>query len=79
MCIRDSPLTPAAAGVNGQLLVVHGGMVAVVERPRVAAKFDTAKEVFGFEELDGLLTPYFAERPPGETFAASEVLGLKKG
>ncbi|MFF9341809.1 MULTISPECIES: 3-oxoacyl-ACP reductase [unclassified Streptomyces] len=71
--------SPAAARVNGQLLVVHGGMVAVVERPRVAAKFDTAKEVFGFEELDGLLTPYFAERPPNETFAAAEVLGLKKG
>ncbi|MFJ5707050.1 MULTISPECIES: 3-oxoacyl-ACP reductase [unclassified Streptomyces] len=71
--------SPAAARVNGQLLVVHGGMVAVVERPRVAAKFDTAKEAFGFEELDALLTPYFAERPPGETFAASEVLGLKKG
>ncbi|MER5741140.1 MULTISPECIES: 3-oxoacyl-ACP reductase [unclassified Streptomyces] len=71
--------SPAAARVNGQLLVVHGGMVAVVERPRVAAKFDTAKEAFGFEELDGLLTPYFAERPPNETFAAAEVLGLKKG
>ncbi|GGY79521.1 3-oxoacyl-ACP reductase [Streptomyces omiyaensis] len=71
--------SPAAAKVNGQLLVVHGGMVAVVERPRVAAKFDTAKEAFGFEELDGLLTPYFEGRPPGETFAASEVLGLKKG
>ncbi|MET9347384.1 3-oxoacyl-ACP reductase [Streptomyces termitum] len=71
--------SPAAARVNGQLLVVHGGMVAVVERPRVAAKFDTSKEVFGHEELDGLLTPYFAERPATETFAASEVLGLKKG
>lgn len=37
---------------------------AVVERPRVAATFDTAEEAFGHEELDGLLTPYFAERPP---------------
>ncbi|WP_282691977.1 3-oxoacyl-ACP reductase [Streptomyces sp. CC208A] len=71
--------SPAAARVNGQLFVVHGGMVAIVERPRVAAKFDTAKEVFGHEELDGLLSPYFAERPPNETFAAAEVLGLKKG
>ncbi|MFE1763025.1 3-oxoacyl-ACP reductase [Streptomyces angustmyceticus] len=71
--------SPAAAGVNGQLLVVHGGMVAVAERPRIAAKFDTAKDLFSFEELDGLLTPYFAERPPGETFAAAEVLALKHG
>ncbi|MFG3404554.1 3-oxoacyl-ACP reductase [Streptomyces sp. NPDC048142] len=71
--------SPAAAGVNGQLLVVHGGMVALVERPRVAARFDAAKETFTFAELDRLLTPYYAERPPGETFAAAEVLGLKRG
>lgn len=70
---------PAAAKVNGQVLVVHGGMVALLEAPRVAAKFDTAKEVFTFEELDERLTPYFAERSPQETFAAGEVLGLKKG
>ncbi|MEK2475419.1 MULTISPECIES: 3-oxoacyl-ACP reductase [Streptomyces] len=69
--------SPAAAGVNGQLLVVHGGMVAIAERPRIAAKFDTAKEIFSYEELDGLLTPYYAERPAHETFAAAEVLGLK--
>ncbi|MFB6439918.1 3-oxoacyl-ACP reductase [Streptomyces sp. NPDC056411] len=71
--------SPAAARVNGQLLVVHGGMVAIAERPRIAAKFDTAKEVFSYQELDELLTPYYAERPPNETFAAAEVLGLKHG
>ncbi|MFD3906794.1 3-oxoacyl-ACP reductase [Streptomyces sp. CB04723] len=70
--------SPAAAGVNGQLLVVHGGMVAVVERPRVAAQFDAAKETFTFAELDELLTPYYAGKPPNETFAATEVLGLKR-
>ncbi|WP_274915941.1 3-oxoacyl-ACP reductase [Streptomyces sp. WZ-12] len=69
--------SPAAAGINGQLLVVHGGMVAIAERPRIAAKFDTAKDVFSYEELDGLLTPYYAGRPAHETFAAAEVLGLK--
>ncbi|ADI10739.1 3-ketoacyl-(acyl-carrier-protein) reductase [Streptomyces bingchenggensis BCW-1] len=70
---------PEAAGVSGQVFVVHGGMVAVLERPKVAAKLDTAKEAFTFDELDGVLTPYFAERPRGETFAAVEVLGLKRG
>ncbi|MYT30771.1 MULTISPECIES: 3-oxoacyl-ACP reductase [unclassified Streptomyces] len=69
--------SPAASGINGQLLVVHGGMVAIAERPRIAAKFDTAQDVFSYEELDGLLTPYYAGRPPHETFAAAEVLGLK--
>ncbi|MGI5352156.1 3-oxoacyl-ACP reductase [Streptomyces sp. CA-250714] len=71
--------SPAAARINGQLLVVHGGMVALLERPKVAAKFDTAKEAFTVEELDERLTPFFAERSPQETFAAGEVLGLKKG
>ncbi|MET7615442.1 3-oxoacyl-ACP reductase [Streptomyces sp. NPDC005408] len=71
--------SPASGNVNGQLLVVHGGMVAVVERPRVAAKFDTSKEAFSYEELEGVLGAYYAERPAGETFAAAEVLGLKRG
>ncbi|MFE5486971.1 3-oxoacyl-ACP reductase [Streptomyces sp. NPDC056527] len=71
--------SPAAASVNGQLLVVHGGMVAIVDRPRVSAKFDTSKDAFTYEELDGLLSPHYAGRPSGETFAAAEVLGLKKG
>ncbi|WP_128381492.1 3-oxoacyl-ACP reductase [Streptomyces cavernae] len=69
--------SPAAAQVNGQLLVVHGGMVAIVERPRVAAKFDTKQDAFTYDELDALLTPHYADRPSGETFAAVEVLGLK--
>ncbi|MFD7627674.1 3-oxoacyl-ACP reductase [Streptomyces sp. NPDC059851] len=71
--------SPAAVGVNGQLFVVHGGMVAVMERPKVAAKFDTAKEAFSYEELDALLTPHYAGRPANETFAAAEVLGLGHG
>ncbi|MFF9772102.1 3-oxoacyl-ACP reductase [Streptomyces sp. NPDC013978] len=69
--------SPAAAQVNGQLLVVHGGMVAIVERPRVQAKFDTKQDAFTYDELDGLLTPYYMDRPEGETFAAAEVLGLR--
>ncbi|MEU9914789.1 3-oxoacyl-ACP reductase [Streptomyces sp. NPDC051001] len=70
--------SPAAARVNGQLLVVHGGMVAVVERPRVQAKFDSKQETFTYDELDALLTPHYSARPSGETFAAAEVLGLKR-
>ncbi|SER38931.1 3-oxoacyl-ACP reductase [Streptomyces qinglanensis] len=71
--------SPAAARITGQVLVVHGGMVALLERPRVAVTFETAAELFTVGELDGLLTPYFAERSPQETFAAVEVLGLRKG
>ncbi|MEU9480690.1 3-oxoacyl-ACP reductase [Streptomyces sp. NPDC048191] len=70
---------PAAAGINGQLFVVHGGMVAIVERPRVRAKFDSKQDTFSHDELDALLTAHYAGRPPGETFAAAEVLGLGRG
>ncbi|WP_353942254.1 3-oxoacyl-ACP reductase [Streptomyces sp. HUAS MG91] len=70
---------PSASHVNGQLLVVHGGMVAIVERPQVRAKFDTEKDAFTYDELDALLTPHYQDRPPNETFAAAEVLGLKHG
>lgn len=70
---------PAAARINGQLLVVHGGMVAIVERPQVRAKFDSKQDTFDFAELDALLTPHYADRPEGETFAATEVLGLRRG
>ncbi|WP_371671866.1 3-oxoacyl-ACP reductase [Streptomyces sp. NBC_00289] len=70
---------PAAGRVNGQLLVVHGGMVAIVERPRVQAKFDSKQDTFTYDELDALLTPHYADRPAGETFGAVEVLGLRRG
>ncbi|CAM5257643.1 3-oxoacyl-ACP reductase OS=Streptomyces alboniger OX=132473 GN=CP975_10320 PE=3 SV=1 [Streptomyces alboniger] len=70
--------SPAAGRLNGQLLVVHGGMVAIVERPRVSAKFDSKQDTFTYDELDALLSPHYAQRPEGETFAAAEVLGLKR-
>ncbi|MFJ7072897.1 3-oxoacyl-ACP reductase [Streptomyces sp. NPDC098781] len=70
--------SPAAARINGQLLVAHGGMVAVVERPRVAAKFDSKQETFTYDELDAVLGAHYSGRPEGETFAAAEVLGLKR-
>ncbi|MET7472747.1 3-oxoacyl-ACP reductase [Streptomyces sp. NPDC005648] len=70
--------SPAASRANGQLFVVHGGMVAVVDRPRVRAKFDSKQDTFTYDELDAVLGPHYAQRPEGETFAAAEVLGLKR-
>ncbi|MFD9968134.1 3-oxoacyl-ACP reductase [Streptomyces sp. NPDC059011] len=70
--------SPAASRITGQLLVVHGGMVAILDRPRVGAQFDSAKETFSYEELAGVLGPYYADRALDETFAATEVLSLKR-
>ncbi|MEZ0068310.1 NAD(P)-dependent dehydrogenase (short-subunit alcohol dehydrogenase family) [Streptacidiphilus sp. MAP12-20] len=69
--------SPAAASVNGQCFVVHGGMVAVLGAPPVLAKFDTAKEAFTPGELDELMSPFYADRKPGDGFANMAVLGLK--
>ncbi|GAA3066041.1 hypothetical protein GCM10020000_57520 [Streptomyces olivoverticillatus] len=53
-------------------------MVAALERPKVAAQFDAEGDVFTVGELDAALTPYYAARPGRETFAAVEVMGLKR-
>jgi 3-oxoacyl-[acyl-carrier protein] reductase len=70
--------SPAAEQVSGQLFVVHGGMVAVVAAPRVAAKFDSAQATFTPEELDASLGAYFAGRAPQEGFAALDILALRR-
>ncbi|MHA6759603.1 3-oxoacyl-ACP reductase [Streptacidiphilus sp. PAMC 29251] len=69
--------SPAAQRVNGQVFVVHGGMVAVLGKPPVLAKFDTAKDLFTPAELDDLLTPFYADRTPGDGYANLDVLGLR--
>ncbi len=53
-------------------------MVAIVERPRIQAQFDSKQDTFSYDELDALLTAHYAGRPEGETFAAAEVLGLRR-
>ncbi|MFD7948095.1 short chain dehydrogenase, partial [Streptomyces sp. NPDC059744] len=42
------------------------------------AKFDSSTEPFSFDELAELLSPSYEDRPANETFAAAEVLGLKR-
>ena len=71
--------SPAAQHVNGQLFVVHGGMVAVLGQPPVLAKFDAAKDLFTAAELDERLSPFYAARTPGDGYANLAVLGLKHG
>ncbi|GAA4528439.1 3-oxoacyl-ACP reductase [Amycolatopsis samaneae] len=68
--------SPAAENVNGQVFVVHGGMVALLEPPRVEQRFDTANGVWTAEELETAVGGYFAERDPGRMFAATDILSL---
>jgi NAD(P)-dependent dehydrogenase (short-subunit alcohol dehydrogenase family) len=71
--------SPEADHISGQLFVVHGGMVAVLAAPQVAAKFDSRQATWTVDELAAALGPYFANRAPLEGFTAAAVLGLRRG
>ncbi|MGI5498789.1 SDR family NAD(P)-dependent oxidoreductase [Lentzea sp. CA-135723] len=57
---------PSGDKINGQVFVVHGGMVALMAPPTVERKFDA------LGDLDG----YFADRDPQRTFACTETMAL---
>ncbi|SDJ12389.1 3-oxoacyl-[acyl-carrier protein] reductase [Lentzea albidocapillata subsp. violacea] len=57
---------PSGDRINGQVFVVHGGMVALMAPPTVEQKFGA------FTDLDG----YFADRDPQRTFACTETMAL---
>ncbi|MDX3660235.1 SDR family NAD(P)-dependent oxidoreductase [Streptomyces sp. ID05-26A] len=57
---------PSGERINGQVFVVHGGMVALMAPP-------TVEQTFGaFTDLDG----HFADRDPQRTFACTDTLQL---
>src|SRR5215472_1418939 len=76
--------SPAAAGINGQVFVVHGGIAAVMEPPRIRAVF-TARE---YGSADGMWSPEAVRRalgpmsenspqdPPSAGFACEDTLAL---
>ncbi|MFB7550435.1 3-oxoacyl-ACP reductase [Streptomyces sp. NPDC056154] len=68
--------SPAADGINGQVFVAYGDMVALLAPPTVERKFTAADGTFTPEELDAQLTPYFSGRDPHRTYAAHSVAGL---
>ncbi|MET8854281.1 3-oxoacyl-ACP reductase [Amycolatopsis sp. NPDC004625] len=59
--------SPAAEHVNGQVFVVHGGTVSLVEAPRIEQRWP-------LDELETSFTTFFAGRDPGRMFAATEIL-----
>src|SRR5207253_8731695 len=52
--------SPAAEHVNGQVFVVHGGTVALVEPPRIEQRWP-------LDELETSVSAFFAERDPGRS------------
>lgn len=68
--------SPASAGINGQVFVVYGDMVALMESPKVEQKFTAAAGTFSVDELDTQLSAYFTGRSPYQNYAAYSVAEL---
>lgn len=70
------PGLPAAEKINGQVFVVHGGMVALLRPPTVEQRFDTRGSPWTTDELASSVGGYFADRDPDRIFGATEILSL---
>ena len=65
--------SPAAAGINGEVFVVHGGVAAVMEPPRIRASVLAAD----YGSADGMWTPESIRLAMGEMFAGPGVVRLR--
>jgi 3-oxoacyl-[acyl-carrier protein] reductase len=68
--------SPAADRINGQLFVVYGGMVVLMESPQIAGRWDTTQGAFDLAELDRTVGAHFETRDPDLGFAASHIYNL---
>lgn len=68
---------PAAESINGQVFVVHGGMVALLAPPTVEQRFVSTGDTWTLAELDATVGDYFTGRPAERTFACTELNALQ--
>jgi NAD(P)-dependent dehydrogenase (short-subunit alcohol dehydrogenase family) len=73
--------SPAGAGVNGEVFVVHGGVAAVLEPPRLRAVFRAAEDssndgMWTFESIAAALGPAFDGTGEAAGFACEATLPL---
>jgi NAD(P)-dependent dehydrogenase (short-subunit alcohol dehydrogenase family) len=62
--------SPAAAGINGEVFVVHGGVAAVMAPPRIRATFEAAEHgsadgMWTLDAVHAALGPAFGDSPAG--------------
>jgi NAD(P)-dependent dehydrogenase (short-subunit alcohol dehydrogenase family) len=73
--------SPAAAGITGEVFVVHGGVAAVMEPPRVRTVFlaqehGSADGMWSLESIASALAPMAAADAPSGGFACEDTLAL---
>jgi hypothetical protein len=69
---------PAAAGVNGEVFVVHGGVAAVMDAPKVRSVFraDSADGMWTLDSIASALGPAFTGDGNAAGFACEDTLSL---
>ena len=67
--------SPAAAGINGEVFVVHGGVAAVMEPPRIRAAFLAAEH----GSADGMWTLESVRRALGPVFRRAAAAPARPG
>ena len=70
--------SPAAETINGEVFVVHGGVAAVMEPPRVRTVFHAASPdgMWTLESVHAALGPAFGDRAPSVGFLCEDTLTL---
>ena len=68
--------SPSASEVSGQLFVVYGGMVALVEAPVVEQRFDAEGGVWDRRAFADAVSDHWSGRPEGKSFSAAEIMKL---
>jgi NAD(P)-dependent dehydrogenase (short-subunit alcohol dehydrogenase family) len=73
--------SPAAAGITGEVFVVHGGVAAVMEPPRIRTVFlahehGSADGMWSLESVASALAPMAASGTPSPGFASQDTLAL---
>jgi 3-oxoacyl-[acyl-carrier protein] reductase len=69
---------PAAEPINGEVFVVHGGVAAVMDPPRVRSVFraDTPDGMWTLDSVAAALGPSFGDRAPSIGFLCEDTLEL---
>jgi 3-oxoacyl-[acyl-carrier protein] reductase len=73
--------SPAAEEINGEVFVVHGGVAAVMEPPRIratvlAAEHGSADGMWTLESVQRALSGMFRSTPGSAGFACEDTLAL---
>ena len=73
--------SPAASGITGEVFVVHGGVAAVMEPPRIRTVFlanehGSADGMWSLDSVASALAPMAASDTPSPGFASEDTLAL---